>query len=111
MAMLSFNSNHYFNFNKLERSFKCGSTQNRYDMATPMDQDDPIGSSAPHAGRLSVMDIIQASKATTSSPYVTTRAVPHALSILLTSCTAQMQGNLDPACPASPNLWTKHGLR
>src|SRR6266481_8172101 len=64
MATLSFNSNHYFNFNNLERSFKHGSTQNRYDMATPMDQDDPIGSSAPHAGTLSVTDIIQASKAT-----------------------------------------------
>src|SRR6266481_5672426 len=64
MATLSFNSNHYFNFNKLERSFKRGSTQNRYNMATPMDQDDPIGSSAPHAGMLSVTDIIQASKAT-----------------------------------------------
>src|SRR6266481_3452066 len=63
-ATLSFNSNHYFDFNKLERSFKRGSTQNRYDMATPMDQDDPIGSSAPHASTLSMMDIIQASKAT-----------------------------------------------
>ena len=40
MATLSFNLNHYFNFNKLEQSFKRGSTQNRYDMVMPMDQDD-----------------------------------------------------------------------
>src|SRR6266481_4640940 len=33
-------------------------------MAMPMDQDDPMGSSAPHADMPSVMDIIQASKAT-----------------------------------------------
>src|SRR6266481_6848743 len=33
-------------------------------MAMPMDQDNPTGSSAPHADMPSVMDIIQASKAT-----------------------------------------------
>src|SRR6266481_3508090 len=61
---LSSNLNHYFNFNQLRRSLKCGSTQNHYDMAMPMYQDDPMGSSAPHANMPSVMDIIQASKAT-----------------------------------------------
>src|SRR6266481_5220714 len=61
---LSSNSNHYFNFNQLRQSLKHGSTQNCYNMGTPMDQDDPMGSSAPHADTPSMMDIIQASKAT-----------------------------------------------
>src|SRR6266481_4966925 len=64
MTDLSSNSSHYFNFNKLKWSLKCSSVQNRYNMATPMDQDDPMGSSAPHADTPSMMDIIQALKAT-----------------------------------------------
>src|SRR6266481_3480143 len=61
---LSSNLSHYFNFNKLKWSLKHSSTQNCYNMAMPMDQDDPMGLSAPHANTPSVMDIIQALKAT-----------------------------------------------
>src|SRR6266481_10058633 len=64
MIDLSSNSNHYVNFNQLRRSLKCGSTQNHYNMAMPMDQDDPTGSSVPHADTPSMTDIIQALKAT-----------------------------------------------
>src|SRR6266481_3506839 len=63
-ADLSSNLSHCFNFNKLKQSLKRGSTQNRYNMATPMDQDNPTGSSAPHADTPSMTDIIQALKAT-----------------------------------------------
>src|SRR6266481_9294737 len=61
---LSSNSSHYFNVNKVKWSLKCGSVQNHYNMATPMDQDNPMGLSSPHADTPSMTDIIQASKAT-----------------------------------------------